>query len=130
MKPFATVEQYEKRYGAAEDKKLLKEVLSDATRLIASELERARIPIDDERTADVRMQVCRSVAFRALAQGDDASLPVGIKQYSQAVGPYTESISVSNQYREVYLTKAEKRMLGLGRSRIGFIAPKGASYDS
>lgn len=132
MKPFATVDQYEARYGEVDEdqKDLLLEVLMDATCLIASELERAHLPVDDEETADARMRVCRSVAYRAMAQENNTSVPVGATQFSQSVGVYTESFSIGNAYRDVYLTKAEKRMLGICRARIGFIVPKGAIDDS
>lgn len=124
MEPFATIEQYEGRYGQVEDKGLLAEVLMDVTRLMASELDRAGIPIDDK-AADLRMQVCRSAAYRAMAQEAEASVPVGATQYSQSVGAYSESVSIGNPYRDVYLTKAEKRMLGVGRGRIGFVGQFG-----
>lgn len=130
MEPFATVEQYEARFGEVDDHDLLSEVLMDVTRLIASELARSGIPIDDdEQTADLRMQVCRAAAYRTMGQEADATLPIGATQYSQTTGPYSESVSIGNPYRDVYLTKTERRMLGIGRARIGFIAPKGATDD-
>lgn len=132
METFATVDEYEKRYGEVneDEKDLLTEILMDATCLIASELKQANISIDDEQAAGSRMRVCRAVAFRAMAQEENPSVPVGATQFSQSVGVYTESFSIGNAYRDVYLTKAEKRMLGIGRARIAFIAPKGATDDS
>lgn len=125
MEPFATVEQYEARYGEVNDKSLLAEVLMDVTRLMASELDRAGISIADEQTADLRMQVCRSATYRTMGQEADQELPIGATQYTQSAGVYSESVSIGNPYRDVYLTKAEKRMLGVGRGRIGFVGQFG-----
>lgn len=135
MEPFATAEQYEARYGEVDDPELLSEVLMDATRLIASELERSGRPVEGsgEEAAERRMQVCRSVAFRTMAQeleGDGPSIPAGATQYSQGTGIYTASVTMGNPYRDVYLTKAERRMLGIGRGRIGFSMPGGDGDDT
>ncbi len=125
MESFASVEDYVARFGSVADEELLKELLMDATRLIASELELAGCPTDDEEHADIRMQVCRSVAFRSMEQSDSsrATVPFGATQFSQGAGSYTESFTIGNPYRDIYLTKAEKRLLGVGRMRLGFIGP-------
>lgn len=128
MEPFATVEQYAARYGPPEDPELLAEVLMDATRLIAAELEREGVALSEE-GAGGRMQACRSVAHRALGDGEVADLPFGVTQYSQTAGPFSASVSVGNAYRDVFLTKAERRMLGLGRARAGFAGPWGEAAD-
>lgn len=126
MEPYASVEEYEARYGKVDDDKLLVELLMDATRLVASELRLAGLPTDGEKAADVRMQVCRAVAFRAMTQETQSDIPVGATQYSQGNGTYSESFSMGNPYRDIYLTKAERRMLGIGRGRILFVEPGGA----
>mgnify|MGYP006912489450 CR=1 FL=1 len=72
------------------------------------------------------MQVCRAVAFRAMTQETQSDIPVGATQYSQGNGTYSESFSMGNPYRDIYLTKAERRMLGIGRGRILFVEPGGA----
>lgn len=126
MEPYASVGDYEKRYGSVADKELLGELLMDATRLIFSELEQAGLPTEGEGAADRRMQVCRSVAFRAMDHESEMSIPVGATQFSRSAGEYTQSFSLGNPHRDMYLTKAEKRLLGIGRGRIRFIMPGGA----
>lgn len=128
MEPFATVEQYEARYGEAADRDLLAEVLMDVTRLMASELERSGIPMDAGK-ADLRMQVCRSAAYRAMGQESSQELPIGATQYTHSAGVYSESVSIGNPYRDVYLTKSERRLLGIGRGRIGFVGQFGGYCD-
>lgn len=126
MEPYASVEDYVARYGEVDDPKLLYELLMDATRLIASELERVGLPTDDEVAADRRMQVCRTVSNRAMSQeSGESGIPVGATQFSQTAGPYTESFSFKYPSRDIYLTKAERRLLGIARGRIGFIGPFG-----
>ena len=120
MEPYASVEEYEARYGKVDDDKLLVELLMDATRLVASELRLAGLPTDGEKAAD------RAVAFRAMTQETQSDIPVGATQYSQGNGTYSESFSMGNPYRDIYLTKAERRMLGIGRGRILFVEPGGA----
>lgn len=123
MEPFATVEQYEARYGDVDDAGVLGEILMDATREIAAALEQAGIDFSEptEEFAARLMQVCRSMASRAM--GDDGEIPYGVTQYSQGAGEYTQSFSVGNPYGDVYLSKSERKMLGLGRARASFCIP-------
>ncbi|TNU89045.1 hypothetical protein FIC87_12660 [Eggerthella lenta] len=127
MKPFATPAQYEARYGDVDEPELLAEVLMDATRLVASALGRAGIDYADpsEEFADRLMQACRSMAHRAM--GGDAEIPAGATQFSEGAGSYTQSFTIGNPYGELYVSKAERRLLGLDGARAGFCVPGGAS---
>lgn len=131
MEAFATPEQYVARYGEVDDDELLEEILMDASRQIQAELEAAGIVIDEKDTdaADRRMQVCRSVTYRTLNHESERNIPFGATQFSQAAGCYSESFSMGNPYRDIYLTKAEKKLLGIGRAKIGFSIPGGVEDD-
>lgn len=118
---FATVDQYEARYGPVADRGRLAETLSDATRLIAAECAAVGIDTSAPEMADALMQACRSVAARAM-QALDAGAPLGVTQFSQGAGGFSESWSMANPSAEVYLTKTDRAMLGLSRQRIGTIA--------
>lgn len=109
MAAFATVEDYAARFGEPADPAVLAECLEDATRLIASELAAAG---SDPAEVDpgVLMQVCREVAHRAVGGG---AVPFGVSQLTQTAGPYSGSYSFANPTGDAYLTKAERRMLGL-----------------
>lgn len=48
-------------------------------------------------------------------------------QGSVTVGPFSESFTYVNPTGEVYLTRNEKRRLGIGGARIGFASMGGAS---
>lgn len=127
MEPFATVEQYEARYGDVADMDILLEVLKDATREISAALERAGIDYENpsELFAENLMQVCRSMAFRSVGTSE-VSTPFGATQFSQGVGDFSQSFSFKNPYGEVYISKAERRLLGLDSAKIGFTIPGGA----
>lgn len=127
MVPFASVDEYEARYGDADDPEALAEILMDATRLIASAFDRAGLDFREPGAdlAERLMQACRSMAHRAM--GDDADIPLGTTQFSEGAGSYTQSFTVGNPYGELYVSKAERRLLGLDRTRIGFAVPGGAS---
>lgn len=126
MEPFASTDDYEARYGDVDDQDALKEVLMDATREIAAALDRASINYEDpeEEYAECLMQACRSMAYRAMDQGE-TEMPVGTTQYSQGAGDFSASYSFRNPYGEVYISKSERRLLGLDRARVGFSVPNG-----
>ena len=123
MKAFASVEDYEARYGDADEPEILAEILMDATREIAAALDKANISYSDvsEDFAARLMQACRSMAYRAM--GDDTDVPLGATQYSQGAGGYTKQFTFSNPYSELYISKAERRLLGLDVAKIGFTVP-------
>ncbi len=127
MDAFATVEQYEARYGDVDDEDALAEVLADASRIIAAELDRAGIDYSDpsDEFAERLMQACRSMAQRAM--GCDSEVPAGATQFSETAGVYTQSFTIGNPYGDLYLSKAERRLLGLGAARAGFAVPGDAS---
>lgn len=128
MGPFASVEEYEARYGDADDPDALAEILMDATREIRAELDRAGIPWadPDEEFAGRLMQACRSMAYRAMGSGD-SDVPLGATQFSEGADGYVQSFSLGNPFGEVYLSKAERRLLGIGAAKIGFATPCGGA---
>lgn len=129
MTPYATVEEYEARYGTVTDTQTLQACLEDATALIASYLDAAGVDADspDEELADRLMRVCRQVAHRSLDSGA-ASVPFGVSQASQTAGGYSLSYSFSNPNGDIFLTAAERRMLGLGGFRFRTIEARSESH--
>lgn len=128
MEPFASVEQYEARYGTVPDASALRACLEDATALIASALEARGIAWADpsEAMAGRLMRVCRQVAHRAMdaAPAGTDFAPYGVTQASQSAGGYSLSYSFGNPYGEAFLTASEKRMLGLAGSYVYSIEPE------
>ena len=72
-------------------------------------------------SADIAKDVCCAMVERALA-AYEADL-VGIKQSSETAGPYTWSGTYSNPGGDLYITKAEKKNLGIGLGSLGFARP-------
>lgn len=110
--PFATTADYEDRYGPCTNRERLVEALMDATRLIEAECRSAGVDVRDPGLSDALMQVCRSAAARSM-QACETGAPLGVTQFSQGAAGFTESWSMANPSADVYLTKADRAMLGI-----------------
>ena len=118
MEPFATAEDYETRYGEVEDETRVSALLQDATNIIASQ---PGFSTDgrDETWWGVLETVTCAMVHRSMMSGSYA----GLSNVSQGAGGYTASVSVYNPGGDLYLTRNEKRALGIGGARIGSVAP-------
>ena len=78
--------------------------------------------------ADIARIVVSDMVIRAMSATQADSF--GASSMSMTAGPYSQSWSYSNPSGDLYLTKLEKRMLGITASYIGSISPKiGATDD-
>lgn len=64
--------------------------------------------------------VCVSAVRRALGAAAD-----GVTQQSQTTGPFTASVTYANPSGDLYLTRAERRVLGCGRARVASVSVTG-----
>lgn len=121
MEPFATVEQYEARFGEVGDRSMLAQCLEDATAAIRTEFANRHVDInaklEDELFADACMRVCRSVANRIMPGGVD--VPLGASSVAETDGPYSRTVSYAPSYGIPKLLPSELSMLGLGGGRVG-----------
>lgn len=62
--------------------------------------------------------VCTNMVSRTLSNGLDV---LGASQASMTAGPYTQSFSFATPSGDMYLTKLEKRLLGITAGYIGSI---------
>ena len=118
MTPFATVEDYEARYGKVDDEERVTALLQDATNIIASQpgfCDKNR----DETWWGVLETVTCAMVHRSMMAGSYA----GLSNVSQGAGGYTASVAVYNPGGDLYLTRNEKKALGIGGARIGSVAP-------
>lgn len=124
MEAFATVEQYLAKYDSDQDEERILEWLEDATSLICAELDASGVDYSDpdEDFADTLMRVCRDVAHRALDSG--AGIPFGASQFSETTGSISDSFTLANPYGDLFLTKAERRRLGIGASTGRMLHPQ------
>ena len=122
MEAFATVDELcrkidpEKEFSDAE-KALMGDVLLDATAFITSELRGRGIAIDssDEVQSRNLRGACLGVSGRMLASVFSRSgLPqVPLTSYMQTAGAFTEQMAFPNPLGDKYLTREERKSLGL-----------------
>lgn len=124
--PYASVTQYEARFGEVSDTSVLEECLEDCTAVINAELDRRGISYVNPSAdfADRLMRVCRSMANRVMP-GQTADIPVGATQASFTAGPYNEQFTLATTYGTPKMLPSEMDLLGIGGARIGFGALAG-----
>lgn len=117
MEAFASVEQYQDRFGSVEDEGLLAECLADASAAIRSALDRRSVDYYDpsEDLADRLMRVCRSVANRLMPE-DNGQVLQGVTQMGVTAGSYSEQYTFQSSYGTPKLLPSELDMLGVGGS--------------
>ncbi len=125
---YATVEQYEARYGEVDDQNMLQECLDDATAAIDIALDRYDIEYADqpESFTSRLMRVCRAVANRLMPAG--SNVPAGVTQLSMTSGSYNENVSFTPSYGLPKLLPSELSMLGLGGTRGRTLMPNMADF--
>ena len=90
-------------------------LLDDAAVLIDS--------YENQGTADAKKVVSCRMVIRALGADDAVNVPVGASQGSMSALGYSQSWTIgSGTVGELYLSKVEKRMLGIGNA-IGSYSP-------
>lgn len=121
MTPYATVRQYEDRYGNVSDTRMLQECLEDCTAALNAELDRRHVDYADpsETFADRLMRACRNMAHRIMPTEGDADIPVGAMQASFTAGPYNQQFTLRTAYGSPKVTDDEISLLGIPRGRIG-----------
>lgn len=132
MRPFATANDLEARWRvlSASEKGQAETMLGDASAVIASELARSGIALDesDEIQAANLKATCCAMVKRAMNAGDELS---GVSQYSQTAGSYSFSATAANLNGDLYMTSNERKRLGIGKGMMGSIRPKiGAADDT
>ena len=121
---YATVDDIEARWRplSTADQTRAAALISDATVMIDS-----LVTIDDT-TLDRANVVCCNMVIRAMSASQSDSF--GLSQSSMTAGPYTQSWSYANPSGDMYMTKMEKRMLGITQGYVRSIRPKiGCCHD-
>lgn len=128
MEPFATVDDYEERYGAVEDEGRLSAELSDASAFVAAEMARAGAAIDPD--DEVQASALRYVTCLVVNRVERSGAYAGLTNVSQGAGGYTASVAVYNPGGGFRLYAEERRMLGIGGGRVGTTDPYGGGDDA
>lgn len=91
-------------------------LLEDASAILESLV---RVDEDDEGQADLLKAICCSMVIRAMSATEADSY--GATQMSMTAGPYSQSWTYGNPTGDLYLTRLEKKLLGIGVGRIGWV---------
>lgn len=116
---FATVADYEAKYGTVADADRLQVWLDDVTTYLTNRLG-SRYNAEDETQAAALKMVCRDMTHRAF----ESNAPgFGVSNYSQSANGFTESMTFANATGDIYMTQNERRMLGIGGNHAGYLTP-------
>lgn len=115
---YATIEDLEARYGEvdAELTDRAQALLDDAATILDA---RVVVDISDQQQRERLRLVSCSMVNRALQAA--ASDAYGVSNASYTMGPFTQSATFANPSGDLYLTKGERDLLGIGGSVIGSI---------
>lgn len=106
--PVAVVDDLKSRWPDFPEgnEELAETLLNDAAILI-----QAHLPADANPDSELlKLVVCQMVK-RIMAT---STLPEGVTSVSQTVGPFATQMGFSNNSSSLFLTKAEKKLLGIG----------------
>lgn len=122
---FAEVHDIEARWRAltVEETARADALIADASAILESLVS---VVGEDERQAELLKTVCCSMVIRAMSA--TAADSYGATQMSMTAGAYSQSWTYSNPTGDLYLTRLEKRLLGIGVGLIGW-APLGGHDD-
>lgn len=117
MVAFAEVSDLERRWRPLSDseKSTAAALLEDASEIVRADCSDAGVNADAIAAARTRMVVCAIVKRAMHAAASEVA--DGVTTFSSGTGPFTESLTFANPTGDLYLTKAEKRRLGIGKAR-------------
>ena len=117
---FAEVSDIEARWRSLSDdeKSRAGVLIEDASAMLSALVD---VDANDQQQAELLNTVCCNMVIRAMAQSNMDTF--GVSQSAITAGPYTQSFSYSNPSGDMYLTKLEKKLLGVSIGYIGSIRP-------
>lgn len=122
---FAVVSDIEARWRdltTAEDSRAAV-LIDDASAMLSALVD---VDPDDSEQAELLKAVCCTMVIRAMSATESDLF--GVTQTSMTAGPYSQSTSYLNPSGDMYLTKLEKRLLGITAGYIGALEPEIDGY--
>lgn len=118
---FAEVSDIESRWRelSTDEQSRASVLIDDASAMLTALVD---VDTDDDEQAQLLKQVCCSMVIRAMSATEADAF--GASQMSMTAGPYTQSWNYANPSGDMYLTRLEKRLLGITSGYIGSIRPK------
>jgi hypothetical protein len=98
-------------------------LIDDASAMLASLV---TVDVHDEQQAALLKTVCCSMVIRAMSSSEADNF--GVSNASMTAGSYTQSWTYKNPSGDMYLTKLEKKLLGIASGYIGSIEPEINGY--
>lgn len=119
---FATTKDLEARWRTlTDDEKTIAETfLNDAENMLSQLIPDFGTKVIDETYKAVLIAVECAIVKRSLMTCFEQA---GVSQHTVTAGSYNENITYANPSGDMYLTKNEKKLLGISRQRIGSIRP-------
>lgn len=118
MDSFATVQDYEDRYGDVEDTAQLGVLLSDASAYIAAqpgfEYADSTDPRYEAQWANLTRITC-ALVHRTMLSADF----IGMNSYSEGAVGYSATVNFYNPSGDFKLLPSEEKTLGIGTARVG-----------
>lgn len=117
---YATVEDLELRFRPLNlsEREKAAALLDDAAVIIRSEMASADVAIDPEN--EDQISSIRSVSCSMVKRAMSVNTGEAINQSSVTVGPFSRQVTYANPTSEMYLTKQDKRLLGIIQDGGGF----------
>ncbi|WP_065962846.1 Gp19/Gp15/Gp42 family protein [Curtobacterium sp. UCD-KPL2560] len=118
---FASTDDLEKRWRplTEAERDTAEVLLEDASVEVRSALARSGVTVVD---ADAAKLVVCGMVKRSMIAGDTAA---GVTTTQETTGPFSRSFTYSNPTGDLYMTKREKQLLGLGL-QTAFTIPMGS----
>lgn len=114
---FATYEDVEARWRTltAEEQARAEVLLEDASNMLIGMV---TIDISDQQQAKNLKQVCANMVIRSMVAS--ASETYGVDELHATMGPFGQTAKFANPNGDLYVTKQERKLLGIrgGRGRI------------
>lgn len=99
-------------------------LLEDASAMLSRLVQ---VDESDAEQAGLLKVVCANMVVRRMAS---SAAPIGTDQSSITAGPYSQTYRFAAPSGDMYITKAERRLLGIASGYIGSIRPMiGADHD-
>ena len=117
---FAEVSDIEARWHplSTEEQDRAEVLLEDASAMLS---ELVKVDESDEEQAELLRIVSCNMVIRSMSATEHDSF--GATNMSMTAGPYQQSFTYSNPTGDMFLTKMEKRLLGISTNFIGYIRP-------
>lgn len=120
MTPYADIADLTAKYNLTPAQENVAETyLEDASILIRDLLAAEGKSVEDYED-DTITKITRDVAYRGLSAVSDGAM---VSQYTESAIGYSETFTYSNPQGDLYLTKLEKKQLGIGGARMFTIHP-------